>query len=116
MQTLLGHEFESLEEGCGGFGENAEEVHQDMPGLKIISHKERLDKRGLFSLMCQRLRGKMIEVSKMMGNIDRVITVLPSMKISNTRRHGLKISEAKFKEEVWGFFLKQRVADMTVAF
>jgi len=40
----------TLPEGCGCFGEGAEEVYQDVAGLQGISYEERLDKLGLFSL------------------------------------------------------------------
>ena len=43
-----------------------------LPGMEGISHEERLEKLGLFSLERQRLRGDLIEVYKMMRGMDRV--------------------------------------------
>lgn len=52
-------------EGCGGFGEGAEEVSGD-------SAARREGTGGLSSLELQRLRGGLIEVDTMMGGIDSI--------------------------------------------
>ena len=40
--------------------------------MEGISYEERLEKLGLFSLERRRLRGELIEVYKMMRDMDRV--------------------------------------------
>eukprot|EP00061_Rhincodon_typus_P008660 g31466.t1 len=42
-----------------------------LSGLESTSYKERLDKLGLFSLECRRLRDNLIEVCKIMRGMDR---------------------------------------------
>ena len=43
-----------------------------LPGLDGLSYKERLDRLGLFSLECRRLRGDLIEVYKIMRRIGQL--------------------------------------------
>eukprot|EP00061_Rhincodon_typus_P014782 g42066.t1 len=43
-----------------------------LPGMESLSYKERLDKLGLFSMEQRRLRGGLIEVYKIMRDIDKV--------------------------------------------
>eukprot|EP00061_Rhincodon_typus_P007934 g30101.t1 len=44
-----------------------------MPGLEILSYKERQDRLGLFSLECRRMRSHLIEVYKIMRGIDKKV-------------------------------------------
>ena len=82
-----------------------------LPGLEGMSYKERLDKLGLFSLERRRLRGDLIEVYKIMRDIDRVDSqnLFPRVEMSNTRGHVLKVRGGKFKGDVRGKFFTQRV-------
>ena len=46
-----------------------------LPGFDGLSYKERLDRLGLFSLECRRLRGDLIEVYKIMRGIDQLVNI-----------------------------------------
>eukprot|EP00061_Rhincodon_typus_P006553 g27310.t1 len=41
-------------------------------GMEDLIYKERLDRLGLFSLECRKLRGDLIEVYKVMRGMDKV--------------------------------------------
>eukprot|EP00061_Rhincodon_typus_P004937 g23769.t1 len=41
-------------------------------GMEALSYKERLVRLGLLSLECRKLRGNLIEVYKIMRDVDRV--------------------------------------------
>ena len=43
-----------------------------IPSLRILSYEERFKRLGMLSLRCRRLRGDMIEVFKMIHDIDKV--------------------------------------------
>lgn len=53
-----------LQKGYGGFGEDAEEVDQHVVWIRDYHYKEQLDKLGCFCLELWRLRGSVIEISK----------------------------------------------------
>ena len=43
-----------------------------IPSLRNLSYEKRLKRLGMFSRRCRRLRGDMIEMSKMIHGIDKV--------------------------------------------
>eukprot|EP00061_Rhincodon_typus_P012141 g37691.t1 len=63
-----------------------------LPGLKGLNERERLNRMELFSLAHQRLKGDLIEVSKIMRGIDRVNShgLFPRVGESKARGHRFK--------------------------
>eukprot|EP00061_Rhincodon_typus_P009856 g33672.t1 len=55
-----------------------------LPGLECISCKERLDKHGLFMLDLWKLRNDLMEVWKIMGNMDGVDSQRRFLKVEMT--------------------------------
>ena len=78
-----------------------------LPGLEGISYEERLEKLGLFSLVRRRLRGKLIEVYKIMRGMDRVDSqeLFPRVEESITRGIGLRCEGQVLKEMYEADFL-----------
>ena len=64
-----------------------------LPGLEDMDYEERLNKLGLFSLECWRMRGDLIEVYKITTGLDRVDSqsFFPRVEGSITRGHRLKV-------------------------
>ena len=58
-----------------------------LPGLEDLSYRERLNRLGLFSLERRRLRGDLIEVYKIMRDMERVNRqgLFPGVGESRTR-------------------------------
>lgn len=56
-----------------------------LPGLEDINLKKRLDKPGLLSLERQKLRGQLIEVSKIMRGKDMVDSLNPFPQMGNVK-------------------------------
>lgn len=80
-----------------------------LPGLRGISCKARLDKLGLISLNCWRLRRDLIEVYKCMRGIDRVDSLNLFPQCGKTKEHRFKVRGGKFKEHARIRFFTQRV-------
>ena len=64
-----------------------------MPGMEGISYEERLEKLGLFSLERRTLRGDLIEVDKILRNMDRLDSqmLFPRVVKSISRGHRFKV-------------------------
>ena len=73
-----------------------------IPKMRGLSHEERLNSLGLYSLEFRRVRGDQIEVYKMMKGIDKVDVerMLPLVGHSRTRGLSLRIGGSKFKTEL----------------
>ena len=66
-------------------------------GLDGLSYKERLDRLGLFSLERRRLRGDLIEVYKIMRDIDQIDSqhLFPKVGESKITGHRFKLRVTK---------------------
>ena len=75
-------------------------------GLERVSYKERLKRLGLFSLEKRRLRGNMIEVSKIMSDIEKVDKekLFTYSHNTRTRGHQMKLISSTFKTNKKVFF------------
>ena len=106
MRSIL---VATLQEGCEALERVQKRFTRLLPGLML--RLARLDKLGLFSLERRRLREDLIEIYKIMRDIDRVDSqnLFPRVEISNTRGHALKVRGGKFKGNVRGKFFTQRV-------
>jgi len=78
-----------------------------LPGLDGLGSEESLGKLGLFSLERRRLRGDLIEVTKLSVNDSR--SLFPRVEMSITRGHWFKVKGGKFKGDVRGncFYTKR---------
>ena len=76
------------------------------PGLDGLSYKERLDRLGLFSLECRRLRDDLIEVCKIMRGIDQLDSqyLFPKIGDFKTRGHRFKGRGERYKSVQRGNF------------
>ena len=65
----------------------------------LLSYKDRLDRLGLFSLECRRLRGDLIEVYKIMRGSDQLDSqyLFPKVRESKTRGHRFKVRGERYK-------------------
>ena len=79
-----------------------------LPGLDGLSYKERLDRLGLFSLECRKLRGDewQMEVYKTMRGIDQLDSqyLFPKVGESKTRGHRFKVRRERYKMVQRGIF------------
>ncbi|XP_062906374.1 uncharacterized protein LOC134347835 [Mobula hypostoma] len=83
-----------------------------LPAFHLLSYRERLNKLGLYSLECRRLRGNLIEVFKIVRGIDRVdVDRLFPLRVVEiqTRGHELRVRGQKFRGNMRRNFFTQRV-------
>ena len=71
-----------------------------LPGIVHLSYEETLSRLGLFSLEQRRLRGNLIEVCKIMRDMDKVDKehLFPLVEGSVTSGHKLKVRGGRFRE------------------
>ena len=78
-----------------------------------MSYEERLDELDLMSLEKRRVRGDLIEVYKIINNLDKIeFSKFFVMSNSITRGHKYKLSKNRNSLEVRQNFFSQRVVDV----
>ena len=83
-------------------------------GLGGLSHKERLERLGVFSLEHRRFRGDLIEVYKIMRGTDQLDSryLFPKVGESKTREHRFKVRRERYKCAQRGNVFTQRVVSV----
>eukprot|EP00061_Rhincodon_typus_P012832 g38819.t1 len=71
-----------------------------LPGMGEFSYEERLDRLGLFSLEGRRLRDNLIEVYKIVNDMDRVESMSLFPRVEGSINRGQEVSGGKFKTDV----------------
>ena len=81
-----------------------------VPTLTNMCHKDRLTKINMFSLAYRRRRGNLIQVYKLLHNVDNVkADYLFHINDSITRRHDLKLKKEHCRTNTHKFSFSQRV-------
>ena len=82
-----------------------------VPSLRSLPYEERLCRLKLPSLMHRRRRGDMIHVYKIMSGMDRIDPGLFFHQLVHTvtRGHSQKIHKKRFRLDVRGSFVSQRI-------
>lgn len=83
------------------------------PGLEDFIYGTRLDKLGLFSLERRRLWGYLMDVYKIIVDLDGVESqhLFPMGRLSKTRGHRFQVKGRNFKGDLKGKFIP-RVVDI----
>lgn len=77
-----------LQEGCHYVGKGTEKIHQDVTGTGRLKYKERLNRLGLFTLDRRRLRDNLMEIYKVMKDIDKVNNYSLLSRIGESKTRG----------------------------
>ena len=82
-----------------------------IPSLKHLNYKDRLEELNMFSLKKRRLRGDMIEVYKIINNIDKVESSKFFILIDTnvTRGHVYKLKKTRFNSTLYQHSFSNRV-------
>eukprot|EP00061_Rhincodon_typus_P005969 g26117.t1 len=70
-QFRINHIAVGLESHADQARKGSEKIYEDVAWVEDFSYRERLNRLALFSLECQRLRGDLIKVYKIMRGMDR---------------------------------------------
>ena len=83
-----------------------------IPGFQDKTYEERLKELNLYSMEYRRKRGDMIQVYKILNQMDRIEpSTLFTMSQNTTRGHSKKIFKQRFEKELRKFTFSQRVVD-----
>ncbi len=83
-----------------------------IPGYENKTYKERLEKLNLYSMVYRRKRGDMIQVYKIMNNIDRVdANKFFTLGSQRTRNHGKKLFKPRCEKDIRKGSFSHRVVD-----
>ena len=87
------------------------EGRRNRPGFKNKSYEERLKELKLFSMEYRRKRGDMIQVYKILNEMDRIDSSIFTMGQSKTRGHSKKLFKTRSTKDVRKYAFSQRVID-----
>jgi hypothetical protein len=82
-----------------------------VPSLRKLPYEERLQKLGMYSLYCRRIRGDLIETFKILNGMEKVPQerFFQPMTLQTTRGHPHKLFRGQSKLLVRSNFFSQRV-------